>query len=342
MAESEKPEYAKYSEPETEPEGISIPNAEPQVNIAATSEAWQIAFKAHWIFFATCFALLVLFNGFQLYKTYRRTKMSNRNYVLIVQSLVLLLGFTRSLALFIFPYELTSNTPRRVPYVVSRLLFSFGYPCIFSGFTFVHKIFLNVSKVQVMSRNALGNRLVSVVLVIHFIAVLVAEVITSKVKKTEFLLVICAVYYFIGCLGIAMSLLFSGRRVVRKARKIHANLTEYRHTGAKIGAPIESGKKKSKGTETTSKVIKITAFAAIFGVLCALFYVYGLVWMVRSAAGDNSSPEPWTWLIVNTFLRLFELFLAATMSYAVASSYQRSSQTRILVSHCEDTVNTPS
>jgi hypothetical protein len=62
---------------------------------------------------------------------------------------------------------------------------------------------------------------------------------------------------------------------------------------------------------------------------------------VQPPLGEKSSPAPWTWLIVNTFLRLFELFLAATMSYAVGSSYQRSTHTRILVSRCDDTVNTP-
>jgi hypothetical protein len=346
MAEPE-PRYEpnqKLGAPETEreSEGPPFPTAELQVDLSSVSKAWWIAFKFHWIFFAICFALLVLYNGYQLYKTaFRSGKMANRSYVSIVQTLVIVLGFTRTLALCISPYELTSNTPKRVPFLIPRLLFGFGFPCLFSGFTFVHKIFLDVSKVQVISRNALGNRLVAVVLVIHFIIFVSSEIITSYVKGAEFLILVCGLYYFFGCLSIALSLLFSGGRVLQKTRKIQACLTDYKQTSKKGGEPFGTGKTKDRTGEASSKVMRITAFAAIFGVLCALFYIYTLVWIIRGTMGEKSSPAPWTWLIVNTFLRLFELFLAATMSYAVGSSYQRSTHTRILVSRCDDTVNTP-
>lgn len=335
------PESETEYEPETEPETnlAPFPNAEPQIDLMSVSDAWLVAFKSHWIFFSTCFALLVLYNGYHLCKTYRSKRMANRCYITMVQTLVIFLGLTRSLALCISPYELTSNTPERVPYVIPRLLFSAGYPCLFSGFTFVHKIFLNVSKVQVISRNALGNGLVAAVLVIHIIAVLSSEIITSYVEGAKFFLVICALYYLTGCLAIALSLLFSGRRVVQKTRVIQSSFTEYKHTKTD---GENFGKSKDKTSEVALKVIRITAFAAIFGLLCALLYIYTLVWTIRGAVGDNSSPEAWSWLIVNSFLRLFELFLAATMSYAVGSTYQRSTRTRIFVSRGEDTINTPS
>ena len=334
-----EPETKSEPESETEPEMNlpPFPNAEPQIDLMSVSDAWLVAFKCHWIFFSVCFALLVLYNGYHLCKTYHSKRMANRCYITIVQTLVIFLGLTRSLALCISPYELTSNTPKQVPYVIPRLLFSAGYPCLFSGFTFVHKIFLNVSKVQVISRNALGNGLVAVVLVIHIIAVLASEIITSYVEGAKFFLLICALYYLTGCLAIALSLLFSGRRVVRKTRMIQSSLTEYKHTKTD---GENFGKSKDNKSEAVLKVIRITAFAAIFGLLCALLYIYTLVWTIRGVIGDNSSPEAWSWLIVNTFLRLFELFLAATMSYAVGSTYQRSSRTRIFVSRGEDTVNT--
>jgi hypothetical protein len=322
-----------------EPEGrvsAPFPNVEPQVDLTLVNGTWWIAFKFHWIFFTICCALLVLYNGYQLYKSYRWRKMMNRNYILIVQTLVIFYGLTRTLALCLSPYELVSNIPFRVPYVVPRLLFGCGFPCLVSGFTFVHKIFLNVSKVQVISRNALGSQLVIIVLVVHFITVLTTEVVTTYVNGTRFLLIICALYYFVGCLWVGLSLLFSGRRVVQKTRKIQASLAEYKTTAAaKNGeATAKTGNKTT--TEATSKVTKITAFAAIFGVLCALLYIYTLVWTIRAITGDKSSPGHWSWLIVNTFLRLFELILAATMSYAVGSSYQRGTHTKILVTRCAE------
>ena len=340
MAEPE-PSYEPNPEIKRSATEEPYPSVEPRVDITAVSEVWRTAFKSHWIFFASCFALLVLYNGYQLYKTLCWSKMANKNYISMVQTLVILHGFTRALVLCLSPYELISNTPNRVPHIVPRLLFAFGFPCLFSGFTFVHKIFLNISKVQVMSQNALGNGLVAFVLVIHFIAVLSSEIITSYVKGTEFLLVICGLYYFSGCLGIAVSLLFSGRRVIRKTQQIRANLTQHTQTGTNNGKPFASGKTKDRTAEATLKVIRITALAAIFGALCALLYIYTIVWMIRAARGDNSTPAPWIWLIVNTFLRLFELFLAATMSYAVGCSYQRNTHARIFVTRCENPASTP-
>ncbi|XP_028395000.1 uncharacterized protein LOC114519125 [Dendronephthya gigantea] len=329
----------EFGEPESE--WLSYPNAEPQVDLSTANEALRTAFKVHWIFFAICFSLIVLYNGYQLYKTYKRSRMANRSYISIVQTLVILLGVTRVLALSISPYELISNTPKRVPYVILRLLFAFGFPCLFSGFTFVHKIFLNVSKVQVISRNVLGNKLVAVVLILHFIAVLSSEIITSYVSGTEFLLVICAFYYFTGCLGIATSLLFSGRRVVVRMRKVQMNLSKMKPTGMKTGESSPPGIiPKDKAVEATAKVIRITVLAAVFGFLCALLYIYNIVWAIRASIGDTAKPEARTWLTVNTFLRLFELFLAATMSYAVGSGYQRDAHSKINVSRCDDTVTT--
>ena len=332
MAAEPEPKYEPS--PETGPESEPAPNAEPQVDLTAVGDAWWIAFKCHWIIFASCFALLVLYNVWQLYRTYRFRKLANRSYISIVQTLVILLGFTRTLALCISPYELVSNTPSRVPYVIPRLLYAFGFPCLFSGFTFVHKIFLNVSKVQVMSRNALSNKMIVIVLVIHIIAVLSSEIITSYVAGTEFLLVLCALYYMFGCLGIATSLLFSGGRVVVRTRKIHANLCEFQPASVRDSIN-PGGKGKEKTAKVASKVIKITAMAVVFGLLCALLYIYTLFWMIRAAAGDKSSPKPWTWLIINSLLRLFELCLCATMSYAVGSSYQRNAHTKIIVSKSE-------
>ena len=336
-----EPEPKNEPSPEIgEPEERSFPFAkvEPQVDLTLVTRAWWTAFKFHWIFFTICGVLLVLYNVYQLYKTYRWRKMQNRKYISIVQTLVILYGVTRTLALCLSPYELINNIPNRVPYVVTRLLFGCGFPCLFSGFTFVHKIFLDISKAQVISRNALGSEMVVIVLVVHFIAVMTSEIITSYVKGTGFLLVVCAVYYFAGCLWVGLSLLFSGRRVVQKTKKIRASLTEYKQTGAKImGEAFAGGKTKDRTTEATSKVAKITAFAAIFGVLCAILYIYTLVWTIRTTTGDKSSPGHWTWLIVNTFLRLFELFLAATMSYAVGSSYQRGTHTKIFVTRCAET-----
>ena len=338
-----EPEPKYEASPESgapESEWLSYPNAEPQVDLTTVNQAWWMAFKAHWIFFAICFSLVVLYNGYQLYKTYQRRKMANRSYVSIVQTLVILFGVTRVLALSISPYELKSNTTNRVPYVIPRLLFAFGFPCLFSGFTFVHKIFLNVSKVKVISRNALGNKMVAVVLIIHFIAVLSSEIITSYVSGTEFLLVICAFYYFTGCLGIATSLLFSGRRVVKRMQKVQVNLSKFNPTAKKIGESSTSGiAPKDKAVEATTKVIRITVMAAVFGFLCALLYIYTIVWTIRASIGDASSPKARTWLTVNTFLRLFELFLAATMSYAVGSGYQRNNHAKITVSRCDDAVS---
>lgn len=298
---------------------------EPQVDLASVSGIWKIAFKTHWIFFSTCFGALFLYNAYQLYKVYRMRNMPNRRYAATVQILVNVLALTRLLALSIAPYELVNNPPERIPVVVIRLLFSFGYPCLFSGFVFVHKIFMLLSKFQVMATNALGIKLIALVLAVHYVAVVASELATTYMKGARFLLVFCALYYMIGCLGISASLLFSGRRVVQKMLKIKANLVKFQNNNN----TEVMDKTNQKRANASAKVIRITLLAAVFGVLCALLYIYTLLVIIRGLSNKSFAPNAWTWLVVNTFLRLFELCLAATMSYAVGSIYQRSSLNRV-------------
>ncbi|XP_046845623.1 uncharacterized protein LOC124439441 [Xenia sp. Carnegie-2017] len=166
---------------------VPYPNAEPRIDLDSVGDVWWILFKVHWITFSVCFSLLALYNGYQLYKTFRLKSTTRKNYISIVQVLVILLGLTRTLSLSISPYDIMSNTPKRVPYIVPRLLFALGYPCLFSGFTFMYKIFMLLSKVQVMKKNPIGSRVVTIILVLHFLAVITVEFLTRYVKGVEVL-----------------------------------------------------------------------------------------------------------------------------------------------------------
>ncbi|XP_046845396.1 uncharacterized protein LOC124439213 [Xenia sp. Carnegie-2017] len=298
---------------------VSYPNAEPVIDLNSVGDAWLILFKVHWITFSICFSLLALYNGYQLYKTFRLKSTTRKNYISIVQVLVILFGLTRTLSLSISPYDIMSNTPKRVPYIVPRLLFALGYPCLFSGFTFMYKIFMLLSKVQVMKKNPIGSRVVTVILVLHFLAVISVEFLTRYVKDVEVLLVFCAFYYFFGCLTTALCLLISGRRVLKKERTIRKSLHKFDDSKA-------HHRVSPNGLTARKKILRITLLTAVFGVLSALSYSYTIVLVIRSVNGDTFFLEPWTWLIVNNFLRIFEFCLAATMSYAVASSYPRNAR----------------
>lgn len=314
-AESTPQPQAESGAEDAAPKYEGLANAEPEVDISQVNDVWHAAFTAHWISFAVCFGFLALFNVYRLSFTYRRKRMPNRCYVSIVQILVIVLGLTRTLAFCLSPYGLTVNVPN-LPQLIPRLLFAVGFPCIVTGFTFVHKIFLKVSKVQIysQSRAILKRRCVLVVLITHFLAVLTSVAVTSYVDGTEILLVICSFYYFIGCLGMSLSLLFSGRKVMSKTRQVREALS-------RVNAQ-ECGQIATQRTDPASKVMKITTTTVVFGLLSSLLYVYSLVWMVRMAGGDKRTPSPWVWLSVNTLLRICELFLALTMTYSVCYTYR--------------------
>lgn len=314
------PESLRESEPTT---GLTkyyaFPNAEPELDVSEVGEMWQVAFRLHWTGFASCFALLTLFNIYQLSRTCRRKRMPNRGYVFIVQQLVIVFGLSRSLALSFSPYGQTNNVAI-LPTVIPRILFGLGFPCLVSGFTFVHYIFLQISKVEILSsRNLFKHRCVAAVLVIHFLTVLTSEVITSCVHGTGFLLIICAFYYFAGCLAISLSLLFSGRKLIKRTRQVQENLSKFRLR------ELGNGENVSKATRrhgTPLELTTITATAVVSGLFGSILYVYSLVWMFRVTLGDHTTPSPWIWLVVNTLVRVCELVLAVTMSYAVCHGYR--------------------
>ena len=321
---SEAPEPRPKSEAEYEPKHDGLANAEPVVDLSQVNDIWHAAFKVHWISFSVCFALLALFNVYRLSNTYRLKRMPNRGYICIVQTLVIVLGLTRTLAFCFSPYGLTINVPN-LPQIIPRLLFAVGFPCIITGFTFVHKIFLKISKVQIFtqSRAILKRRCVLVVLITHFLAVLTSEVITGYVHGTEILLIICSFYYFIGCLGVSLSLFFSGRKIMSKTRRVRENLNrDYSVQECGETRKTNTVKKVTQKTGPASKVLKITTTTVIFGFLSSLLYVYSLVWMIRMVSGEKKTPSPWVWLSVNTLLRMCELFLALAMTYSVCYTYR--------------------
>ena len=176
-----------------------------------------------------------------------------------------------------------------------------------------------LSKVQVMKKNPIGSRVVTIILVLHFLAVITIEFLTRYVRGVEVLLVFCSLYYFVGCLATALCLLISGRRVVKKERTIRKSLHKFDDSKA-------HHRVSPNGLTARKKILRITLLTAVFGVLSALSYSYTIVLVIRSVNGDTFFIEPWTWLIVNNFLRIFEFCLAATMSYADASSYPRNTR----------------
>ena len=308
------------SEPEGEPESYFAPNAEPVPEWPAAKHEWQGAWELHYIGFGVLFLLLAVWSILALLRARNTQLLVTRRFCYAVNCLLILFGSTRALALFLYPYEIVDNT-NGMPLVLERLLFGIGFPCLTAGFTLIHYAFLEAAKVSFSRRRIQSLRFILGVIGIHFTLVLIAEIVTSYVKDTSVLVIICMMYFIVCAIVVSASVFYSGFSVIKESKT-------HRRTLKRISVRAEGNKKKSKYSNkesNTNKVARVTMVTAFLGMACAAVQIYAVAGVFKVRANGPERPDPWPWWAYMTVFRLIELGLAGTMAYTVSQPKKRES-----------------
>lgn len=324
----------KNSSPEPEPEYHRPPNAEPVPEWPAAKEEWKGAWELHFIGFGILFLLLAVWSILALIRSRNTPLLVTRRFCYAVNCLLIIFGITRALALFLYPYEMVDNTGG-MPLVLQRLLFGIGFPCLIAGFTLIHYAFLEAAKVSFSTRRIQSIRFILGVIGVHFILVLVAEIVTSYVEKTNVLVIICMLYFIICALAVSVSVFYSGLRVMNESKT-------HRKTLKRISVRDSgSDKKKNKASaeysnkqSNTNKVARVTMVTACLGVACAAAQIYAMTGVFKVRSGKLEIPDPWPWWAYMTVFRLIELGLAATMAYTVSQPKKGNSTVQEFLQCC--------
>lgn len=293
-------------------------NAEPVPEWPAAQNVWQWAWELHYIGFGVAFLFLVLWAVLAFLRARKTPLLLTRRFCYAINFLLILFGTTRAFALFLYPYEVVDHAGG-TPVVIERILFGIGFPCLTAGFTLIHYAFLEVAKVRFSSRRIQNMRFIIGVIALHFILVIIAEIVTSFVLNTSILMVICMLYFIVCTLAVSMSVFYSGFKLVRQSKKHRRTL---RRISLKSGnnATLPKGKTSpySNKESNTAKVMRVTMVTAILGVTLACLQVYAMVDIFKVRANGIIVPAPWPWWSYQTVFRLVELGLACTMAYTVS------------------------
>ena len=312
------------TETEPEPEFARAPNAEPVPEWPAARDEWKGAWELHYIGFGVLFLLLAVWSILAIIRARNTTLLVTRRFCYAVNCLLIIFGITRALSLFLYPYELV-DIAGGTPVVLERLLFGIGFPCLIAGFTLIHYAFLEAAKVTFSKRRIQSLRFISGVIGVHVVLVLVAEIVTSYVKDTSVLIIICMMYFIICALAVSVSVFYSGFHVMKESKTHRRTLKRIsvRSASANNKESVKYANKESN----TNKVARVTIATACLGVACAAIQIYAMAEVFKVRTKGVVIPEPWPWWVYVTLFRLIELGLAGTMAYTV--SQPKKGETRI-------------
>jgi hypothetical protein len=333
-AESEATAEFTTSTPEPE-SNKAAPNAEPVPEWPAAKDEWQGAWEVHYIGFGVLFLLLAVWSILAIIRARTTPLLVTRRFCYAVNCLLIIFGITRALALFLYPYELVDNAGG-TPVVLQRLLFGIGFPCLIAGFTLIHYAFLEAAKVTFSKRRIQSLRFIFGVIGVHVTLVLVAEIVTSYVKNTSILVIICMMYFIICALAVSASVFYSGFHVMKESKTHRRTL---KRISVRSAGDKKTSVKYSNKESNTNKVARVTMATACLGVACAAIQIYAMAEVFKVRADGLVIPEPWPWWVYVTLFRLVELGLAATMAYTVSQPKKGETRIHEFVRCCASTHN---
>lgn len=282
--------------------------AEPGPNWSEATQVWGVAWELHWAGFGALFSILAVRSLIALVQVKRKKGFGPTHLFLAINCLLLALGATRALYLFLDPYKSGCNGFNS-PQWLARLIHGIALPCLTSSFCLIHLAFLEVTKIQIGLKKLQSARVLACVITTHFVVVIIAEVITAINANLTPLLIVCQAFVILWGFFLSVSFMYSGSKVIFRAGKVQQQLEEIEIGKA---AWTRGMRRKSK----TAKVAKVTIATSILGLVCCGLQVYSL-FGVYSVYSKAVRPAPWPWWAFQTCYRLVEFCMACTLAYTI-------------------------
>lgn len=274
---------------------MNSPAAEPVPDWAKAKPRLGRMWDVHCIGLGSAFALLAMSSVVSLLLSCKKKRFGRKPYVIAINALLLVLGATRAVYMFLDPYE--SHQKLRI--WQAQLLFNISFPCLTSAFSLILYVFLSVAKLQLVSKNLQNVRFFIVVITIHFSLVICATILSIfEPSIATIVFVFCHLFFIVWGLVLSVSFIYGGLNIILAMKKTSRSLQTQKRTVA-------------------SKVAKVTLVTSIFGVACSGLHVYSLFIVYRFYRDDEERPEPWMWWAFQTCFRLIEIAMACNISYCI-------------------------
>ena len=167
--------------------------AEPRPNWTEATQVWGVAWELHWAGFGAMFSILAVRSFLALVQVKKKKGFGPTPLFVAINCLLVILGATRALYLFLDPYEYGDNGFKS-PHWVGQLIYGIALPCLTSSFCLIHLAFLEVSKIQIGLKKLQSVRVLAGVITTHFVVVIIAEVVTAVNANFVPFLIVCQVF----------------------------------------------------------------------------------------------------------------------------------------------------
>ena len=297
----------------------SVPEPIPVWKKAEGQVVWKWALPVHSYIFGITFFAVAVFGFYHLVKLCQTEMRKSRNYFICITVLICLFGLTRAIVLLADPYS--TGRPLHLAPPFGLLLFSFGYPCLTSGFFLMNWSLVEVTKLQLLPSFIHKRKVLATVLIVHFLVVITFDTIFVFIPSTYILVFICRSLFVLWGILLFGGFIMAAIRFQRHVKQTLRNLTRQEtvsgrennnsHVTTSVGIAT-AGNMKRLQKARSRKVMKIAQRAAITGLLIGCAQIYS-IWEFYVFYKDDVVPKAWPWWIYQTCFRCIELFMVSQM-----------------------------
>ena len=302
----------EQEQPEQEP-ADSLPYAEPQPEWEEAKKIWGPWWEIHVYGFGLAFAVLCVYSFVSVLRLWQKKNLLSQGYFIALNVIMFLMGVFRSVYFLVDGY----NSHGSFHIAGNYFLYSIGFPCLTSAFSILLLALMQTLKMQILSPKIQRTRVVVGIIAAHFLLSIVTDIVVGYLYSAKIMLFVCQVATVFWGLVLFIGYIYVFRKLYKAAKwrqneMMRLSLAKFKLDGI---SPITKAPRL-----TLNMAVKITLSTSIFGLILAGLQTYGIVGVYSIFSTDV--PNPWTWLLFNTGMRLTELAMCITMSYVATQPFR--------------------
>lgn len=283
---------------------------------------WVAFFYIHVIVFTGIFLFIGIACLILLCKYRQTIRFAKSHTFMIVNTTLLILAFSRCLFYILDPYGLSGFCSGTACAIISRLLFSLGFPSLTASYTLAFLTLWQSAQVRLAGKSCIGDiRKIVPFTFIHYVAAVTVETITFVGPyPVVYLAIVCEAVFTLWGMLVCTIFLVAG---IRLLKRVHTAAVYTKKEDSNIGSLKSLSRTtrtiRSKHRQAIFKVSVITYTAAVLGVMYSLHSVVKIVLTSITLFGNCSEfnrSNPKVWLVFIYIAALLEVSMAVLMLYA--------------------------
>ena len=286
------------------------PWPEPAPDWPSARKTWKLAWPFHIYLFTALNVLVVIRGTYDLVKR-GKTHLRRKDHRFLMNLLLILFGFSRTMYLLWNPYESDPDVAKTV-LVICIVTFGIGTACIVSAFSFVLLIVLESTRISLAPSKFQNRGFLLGLSIVNILYVILSDLIVANFHEAKAMIIVCQVSFAAWGFLIAIGFITAAARLWR-------NLKASRQT-SQYDPVLAAESKKVR------RLVSLLYSSSFCGVLTFSTIVYSAF----GATGVNNESglvRSWPWIAVKTLMRTLEV-LMCLLIYLVALKTRTSKPTK--------------